>query len=122
MNKHILLVDDSPTVRSMVQLLLRGKPYELQLACDGAEGVARACERTPDLVLLDVMMPVMDGLEACRRMRELPALAEVPIVMLSTRSEEEFVESAYLSGCNDYLPKPFDAGTLLAKLESLLAA
>lgn len=120
--KTILLVDDSRTALMMSQMVLRSqRGFRFITASNGEEAVAKAAAERPDLILMDIMMPVMNGLEATRRIREIEALRDVPIIMLTTRSEMEYVEEGFQSGCNDYCHKPLDARELLSKIDSLLA-
>lgn len=118
--KKILLVDDSATVIMMEKMMLAGGGYDIVVARDGAEGVAKAESEKPDLILLDVVMPKMDGIEACRRIRALPLSKQMPIIMVTTRSEAGNVETAYKNGCNDYINKPLNNAELLAKVRSYL--
>jgi CheY-like chemotaxis protein len=121
MRRHkILLVDDSQTVLMMHRMLLNEQQYELILARNGKEAVERAKREVPDLILLDVVMPEMDGYEACRRIREDAATRHTPIIMVTTRGEPHNVQRGYASGCNEYLTKPFDGVELMEKLESYL--
>jgi CheY-like chemotaxis protein len=119
-SKKILLVDDSETILQMEQLFLRDEPYELIVARDGAEGVAKALDTHPDLILMDVVMPKMDGFEAVKQLRDNSKTSQVPIVMVTTQSEAESMETGYLNGCSDYIVKPIDGTELLSKVKSLL--
>ena len=118
--KKILLVDDSSTVLMMEKMLLAGCGYDIVVARDGEEGVAKAISELPDLILLDLIMPKVDGVEACRRIRAEPSTREIPVIMVTTRSEAELVESSYKTGCNDYINKPINNMELLAKVRSFL--
>lgn len=79
-----------------------------------------ATTEKPDLILLDVVMPKMDGIEACRRIRAHPVTKDIPIIMVTTRSEASNIESSYKNGCNDYVNKPLNNAELLAKVRSFL--
>jgi DNA-binding response OmpR family regulator len=118
--RKILLVDDSETILQMEQMILAKEPYELLVARDGAEGVARALESTPDLILMDVVMPRMGGFEALRQLRGNQRTSAVPVVMVTTKAEADSIETGYASGCNDYIVKPIDSTELIAKVRDLL--
>lgn len=118
--KKILLVDDSPTSLLWQRLILEPEPYEILVANDGEEGVRVARQSKPDLVLLDVVMPRMDGFEALRQMRAEVALRETPILMVTTRSEMVNVMEGFESGCNEYITKPVDRAELLTKVRGYL--
>jgi CheY-like chemotaxis protein len=118
--KKILLVDDSATVLMMEQMLLRNFGYEVVTAKNGHEGVLKAKTELPDLILLDVVMPKMDGVEACRLLRAQPETAAIPIIMVTTRSEADNVEACFKSGCSDYVNKPINNAELIAKVKSVL--
>ncbi len=118
--KKILLVDDSSTVLLMEKMILAKGPYDVITAGDGAEGVSKATIEKPDAILLDVVMPKMDGFNACQALRALPATAQTPIIMVTTRGEESNVENGYAHGCTDYITKPIDAVELLTKLRVIL--
>jgi CheY-like chemotaxis protein len=119
--KKILMVDDSRTTLFLERTILRNAPYELIEAADGAQAVDKALAERPDLILLDMMMPTMNGLEALRRLREMEATRSIPVIMVTTRSESWNVEQGYVCGCTDYVTKPIDQKTLLEKVRELLA-
>lgn len=118
--RKILIVDDSETILQVTQMMLAKEPYELIVARDGAEGVARALETKPDLILMDVMMPKMTGFDALRALRSNDLTSAVPIVMVTTRAEAESLETGYANGCNDYIVKPIDSMELITKVHDLL--
>jgi len=118
--KKILLVDDSSTVLLMERMILQKSQYDVVTAKDGQEGVERALSEKPDLILMDVVMPRMDGLEACRRLREQEDTRSIPVIMVTTRDELQGLESGYASGCTDYVTKPINGLELLAKVRSCL--
>lgn len=117
-SKKILLVDDSSTILMVERALLEREPYALISARSGQEAVAKAIAERPSLILMDVVMPGMDGFEACRRLRAEEATREIPIILVTTRSSPEHVERGFESGCNDYIIKPFDGDELRAKIAS----
>lgn len=118
--KKILLVDDSATILMMERTILMKGPYEVVTASDGEQGVAKALAERPDLILMDVIMPRMNGFEACKKIREQEAISTTPIIMVTTRGEEANVEMGFQSGCSDYVTKPINAVELMAKLKSYL--
>ena len=120
--KKILLVDDSATTLMMEQMVLRGQAYQIVTAKNGREAVATAAIERPDLILLDVVMPEMNGFEACRRIREQEASRHVPIIMVTTKGEEQHVETGFESGCSDYITKPINGAELLTKVRGYLEA
>jgi DNA-binding response OmpR family regulator len=121
MQAKVLLVDDSNTALLMGETVFRDHtPYEVVTARDGEEGVKKALAEKPDLILLDVVMPKMDGFSACREMRTHESLKSVPIVMLTSRGEPTNVEAGYRSGCNAYLTKPINANELLEMVHIFL--
>jgi CheY-like chemotaxis protein len=118
--KKILLVDDSPTVLMMERMILAKSQYDVVEARDGAEGVSRALAERPDLILMDVVMPRMDGFAAVRTLRAQAVTRAIPIIMVTTRGEQESVESGYASGCTDYVTKPINGLDLLTKVRNCL--
>ncbi len=121
MAKKVLLVDDSTTTLMMEEMILKQRTaYQTVTAKDGLDAIARAVEETPDLVLMDVVMPRMNGFEACKRMRLESSLRNTPIILVTTRGEEEYVEAGFQSGCNDYITKPINSRELVTLLHNYL--
>jgi CheY-like chemotaxis protein len=120
MIKKILLVDDSRTVLLMERMILAKQAYDLVLAHDGLQGIEVAREERPDLIVMDVVMPRMDGLEALQRIRADEALRDTPVMLVTTRGEPEHVERGYAAGCSEYVTKPIDAPAFLTKVRELL--
>jgi len=114
MKAKVLLVDDSSTALLLGETAFkRHTTYQVVTARDGEEGVQKALAELPDLILLDVVMPKMDGFAACREIRKHDGLRRVPIVMVTSRGEPANVQTGYQCGCNAYLTKPINAGELL---------
>ena len=118
--KKILLVDDSSTMLLMEQMVLNGGGYQVLTARDGEAGIRAAQVHRPDLILLDVMMPKMDGFETCRQLRAHEATRETPIILVTTRSEAANVEKGFSCGCTGYVTKPINGNELLSKVKDLL--
>jgi len=115
---RILVVDDEPAVREALARALEIEGYEVDLAGDGEEGISRIGTTDPDLLILDVTMPVMSGLEACRRLRRLGN--RIPILMLTARESISDRVSGLDAGADDYLVKPFALAELVARIKALL--
>ena len=122
MKKKILVVDDSRTALFMVTTILKKEPYELVTAHDGQQAVDVAAAEHPDLILMDVIMPRKTGFEACRELKQREETKAIPVILVTTRGEEENVESGFASGCNDYVTKPINAQELLAKVRDHIAS
>lgn len=120
MRKKVLLVDDSATVLMMEKMILSKGPFDIVTARDGAEAVDKARLEQPDVILLDVVMPKLDGLSACAAIRQQPATSHIPIVMVTTRGEEQNIETAFRNGCTDYVTKPINGLELMTKLHNIL--
>ena len=118
--KKILLVDDSNTVLMMERMVLSRGPYDFVTARNGEEAVTTALMEQPDLILLDVMMPKMDGFEALRRIRAQEQTKDTPVIMVTTRGEADNIETGFKAGCNDYVTKPIDNVMLLSKIQNLI--
>jgi DNA-binding response OmpR family regulator len=118
--KKVLVIDDSKTAQMMTALIVSKASFEVLTASDGEEGVQKALSEKPDIILMDVMMPKMDGFEACRRLHENEATRDIPVIMVTTRGEADNVEVGYTSGCADYVTKPVNSVELLAKLRNHL--
>lgn len=106
--RRILVVDDDPRLLHIVQMYLSIEGYDVATASDGDEGLQRVAEHKPDLVILDIMMPGMDGVECCRRIRSNPETAHIPVLMFSALSGDDDVERARLAGANHLITKPFN--------------
>ncbi len=116
----ILIVDDEEDILTLLDYNLRDSGYRTKLASTGREAIALVDQENPDLVILDVMMPVMDGLEACRLIRAKPEMAEKPIVMLTARSGEEDHVRGLDVGADIYLSKPLSIPVILSQIKALL--
>lgn len=117
---RILVVDDEPVNRQVIQNLLSIRDFHVVEAADGPAALHSVQERRPDLVLLDVMMPRMNGYEVCRRIRERYGIAELPIIMLTAKNMVSDLVEGMNAGANDYIPKPFSRDELLARLRTQL--
>lgn len=118
---NILIVDDDPDIRELVAFKLRQMGYGVRVEKDGELGIATAIEEQPDLMLLDVMMPKISGIEMCRRIREHEATAHIPIILITAKAQEADVERGFAAGANDYIVKPFSPRDLVSRVESMLA-
>ncbi|MFO7274457.1 MAG: response regulator [Symbiobacteriaceae bacterium] len=120
---RILLIEDDPDIQRMVQLSLKFQGgHEVSVASGGQEGIEKAEREKPDLILLDVMMPEMDGYETCRRLKANPATASIPVVFLSARAQQSEIEKGRSLGAIGYLVKPFDPMTLSDQLQAMLGS
>ncbi len=115
----VLIVDDDLTARETLVAMLEGEHYDLQLAKDGAQALQLLEQIQPDLILLDVMMPGMDGYEVCRRIRSTPQLAEVPIILLTALDDRASLVRGIKSGADDFLSKPADRRELTARVRTI---
>ena len=122
MARKILLVDDSATVLMMERMILASERFQIVTATNGEEAHERARTELPDLILMDIVMPKMTGIQACRAIKDDPATKHIPIILVTTRGEAESMEAGYSSGCNDYVTKPVNSAELLGKIRNLLGA
>lgn len=116
----ILLVEDNEMNQDMLSRRLQRKGYQVVIAVDGGDGVAKAESERPDLILMDMSLPVLSGWDATRRIKEDPALAGIPVIALTAHAMATDREQALAAGCNDYDTKPIDLPRLLAKIENML--
>jgi CheY-like chemotaxis protein len=116
----ILLVEDNEMNRDMLSRRLVRSGYEVSLAVDGAQGVAMAASETPDLVLMDMSLPVLDGWEATRRLKADPATRALPVIALTAHAMSGDEKKAREAGCDDFDTKPVEYTRLVAKIEGLL--
>jgi CheY-like chemotaxis protein len=120
MTPTILVIDDSGTCQTMARMMLSTLGVSIETARDGVEGLEQAERVRPDLILLDIVMPRMDGFETCKHLRAREATRDTPILMFTTRGEAANVERGFSLGCTDYICKPFNAVELLDKVKSYL--
>ena len=119
-NIKILLVDDEPDILDFVSYNLKAEGYKVSTAASGKAGVAKAKDLKPDLILLDVMMPEMDGIEACDQIRKLPGLENTVIAFLTARGEDYSQVAGFEAGADDYITKPVKPKVLTSRLKALL--
>ncbi|HKU56290.1 MAG TPA: response regulator [Gaiellaceae bacterium] len=117
---RVLVSDDEDDVRDLVVYRLSRSGYDVVEALDGEEAFRLATEQTPDLIVLDVMMPRVDGYELTRRLRAEPATSRVPVILLTARTQENDVSQGFEAGADDYLKKPFNPDELLARVRAVL--
>ncbi|HXD31648.1 MAG TPA: response regulator [Pyrinomonadaceae bacterium] len=118
--RRILLVEDSEDNRAMMKRLLEMSGYEVREAINGEQAVEKAQSISPDLILMDLSLPRIDGLTASRLIRRIPQLKQVPIVVVSAHDTSDFHAEALASGCNEYVTKPIDFGQLELLLKRLV--
>ncbi|GCF09005.1 response regulator transcription factor [Dictyobacter arantiisoli] len=116
----VLVVDDEDNIIELIRLGLRYEGFQVEVASDGEQGIALAQRIDPDLVILDVMMPGIDGLEVCRRLRNNPTTRDVPVLMLTAKDEVGDRILGLQTGADDYLTKPFDFYELLERIKAIL--
>ena len=116
----ILIVEDVEENSDMLTRRLQRRGFEIVLARDGVEGVALAASAAPDLILMDMNMPLIDGWEATRRIKADPATTHIPVIALTAHDMEDDREKSLGSGCDDHHPKPFDLPRLLTQIDALL--
>jgi len=118
MSKRILIVDDEPNIRKLLSVRLKNSKYGVVEAADGKEALEKVKDEKPDLIILDVMMPVMDGYEFLKRLKKNRENSKIPIIMLTARYGMEGLFSAL--DINAFVPKPFKADKILSTIKSLL--
>ena len=117
----VLIVDDEPNILLSLQFLMKKNGYEVRTAKDGEEALAEISRAAPDLVLLDVMMPKMDGFSICERIRATPEWRDMRIIMLTARGRDIEREKGLALGADDYITKPFSTKDAIARVEAVLA-
>jgi twitching motility two-component system response regulator PilH len=118
----ILVVDDSPTEQHVLKSMLQKAGYEVSVAANGEEGIAEAKRIRPDLILMDVVMPVLNGFQATRRLREDSETAAIPVIMVTTKDQETDKSWGLRQGAEAYLVKPVSAADLLERVRAVLGA
>ena len=120
--RRILVVDDDPDIVETVEFFLSNSDYQVFVAKNGKEALAQTKTKRPDLVLLDMMMPEMNGLEACRKLKGNPNTNPIPIIMLTALGKKQDVVDAIDAGANAYIVKPFNLLDLLERIEKIINA
>lgn len=120
MGKRILIVDDEPDLIDMLKDRLEAEGYTVIAASDGVEGLEKAKTEKPDLILLDIMMPKMDGYQVCRFLKFDEAFKHIPIILLTARAQPQDKKWGLAVGADDYVSKPFDQADLLKKIKERL--
>ncbi|MDP9069742.1 MAG: response regulator [Actinomycetota bacterium] len=118
----VLVVDDDPVIQGLLRVNFEMEGYDVIIASDGVEGVELARSEHPDIVILDVMMPRMDGLEVARVLKGDPSTSPIPIMLLSAKAQEADLRAGDATGADAYVTKPFDPLDLLQRVEALIAA
>jgi DNA-binding response OmpR family regulator len=117
--RKVLIVDDEPNIVTALEFLLKQSGYDIRLAANGAEALEQVENYRPDVVLMDVMMPIKSGFEVCQRMRERPEFDQIKIVMLSAKGSEAEVSKGLSLGADLYITKPFSTQELVATINRL---
>ena len=120
MTKKVLVVDDNMAITLALNIRLRAAGYEVSSAADGVSALKAVQENRPDVILLDVRMPGMDGFEVKRRLRAVPELRDIPVIFLSAHAQEATRQDAFAAGAKYFLPKPYDAAQLIAVIEAVV--
>jgi two-component system, cell cycle response regulator DivK len=120
--KKLLLVEDNEMNRDMLSRRLARRGYEILIAVDGEQGIAEATRHLPDLIIMDMSLPVIDGWESTRQLKQLPGTKAIPVLALTAHAMAGERDRALAAGCDDYDTKPVDFERLLGKIENLLAA
>jgi DNA-binding response OmpR family regulator len=122
MKRSVLVVDDEPNIVLSLEFLLKQAGYEVRVARSGEEAVKAVAERVPNLVVLDVMMPTLDGYHVCETIRADPRLRSVRILMLTAKSRDVEREKALALGADDYITKPFSTRELVERVKTILGS
>ena len=120
MKKTILLVDDEPNLRELLRHMLELGGFEVVEAENGVDGLEKVEVCLPDIIILDVMMPHMDGVTMCKKLRAIPKFAELPVIMLSGKTQHKAVEEGLAAGANQYLCKPITVDELIKNVRTFL--
>ena len=118
---RVLVVDDDRDIRDLVTFKLEQAGYEVRQAEDGLQALEAVREWSPDLVVLDVMMPGLSGVDVTRELRADPATAATPVILLTAKAQEADVETGFVSGADDYVVKPFSPRELVSRVQAVLA-
>ena len=122
MSKKVLIVDDEPNIVISLEFLVKKEGFTVAVAADGEEALAKVAEFSPDLILLDVMMPKKSGFEVCEALRADPARSGLKIIMLTAKGRDTEMAKGLALGADDYMTKPFSTKDLIARIREVLAA
>ena len=117
---RILVIEDEPDIREILEYALEREGFDVTLAADGQSGLQQIRKRAPELLVLDLMLPGMDGLEICRRLKSEPATASIPVVMVTAKDDESDIVLGLGLGADDYIAKPFSPKELVARVRAVL--
>ncbi|MBM3148800.1 MAG: response regulator transcription factor [Chloroflexi bacterium] len=120
MSKKILVIEDDPSTLRFIEYTLQQAGFEVLLAKNGLDGLRMAQTQHPDLIILDIMLPGLDGYEVCRRLRQKPATANILVLMLSAKARQEDKDTGMKMGADDYLSKPVDPSEIIKRVQSML--
>ena len=118
---NLLIAEDDPDIRELITFRLTAAGHAVTAVEDGPSALDAAGQATPDLVLLDVMMPGLSGVDVCRALRGRPETADLPVILLTARSQEADVQAGFRAGADDYMTKPFSPRELVSRIDALLA-
>ncbi|KAA0284618.1 MAG: response regulator [Anaerolineales bacterium] len=118
---RILIAEDEPDIRELVAFTLRFAGHEVTTTMNGEEAFHKAQEMIPDLIMMDVRMPRMTGYDACRAMKQIPSLKDIPIVFLSAKGQDAEIQSGLEAGAEEYLLKPFAPDQLVERVKAILS-
>lgn len=121
MNEKILVIEDDPNALRFIEYTLEQEGYQVLSAKDGLEGIKKARDEHPSLIVLDIMLPGLDGYALCQQLRQKPETSLLPILMLSAKARQEDKDIGLRMGADDYLIKPADPSVIIAKVKDLLA-
>lgn len=116
----VLVVDDEQDILELIRYSLAKEGFEVHIAANGAQAVEQAKKVKPEIIIMDVMMPVMDGMEACRQLKEIPETKNIPVIFLTARSEEFAELAGFEAGADDYIAKPVRNRVLLSRVKAIL--
>lgn len=121
LKKRIFVVEDDQTIRDYIVMVLKKFKYHVSSSENGAKAVEKIAQENPDLVLLDVMLPDMDGISVCKNLRANPKTDHIPVIMLTCLTDSATIRDAHLYGAVDFIAKPFDQKTLKARIDKALS-
>jgi len=121
MTRRILIIEDDPTAIRLTEYTLKQRGYTILTTRNGLEGLITAQKEEPDLIILDIMLPGIDGYELCKRLRSGSQTAQIPILIISAKTRQEDISMGFRAGANDYLPKPASPSDIISRVESLLS-